>query len=189
MTDAPDYIDPDDHCPGGLPIPLAGIERLAWQERFNEWPVMKHLGFRLDMSHPVAVRFVLDELQPFHFGGVGDAAKGAGPAVNGALIAAMFDGTLGVAGVVQLPGRRAGTVDLSIKMFRAVTGPVSGFGWAVKRNSSVVFVEAVLVDHTGMRCAQASGIVCAADSSRPVERASGVAEPHTPYTSSHSLRM
>lgn len=157
-------IDAEQYCVGALPIPLQAEDRRLWQQNFNGWPAVQHFGMRLDLSHPVTARLMLDELHPYHLGGAGDASKGGGQAVNGAIIAAMFDGALGVAGVLQQLGRRAGTVDLSIKMFRPVTGPASAFGWAVRRTGSLVFVEAVLLDDHGARCAQASGIVCASDS-------------------------
>lgn len=151
------------YCSGALAIPLHERDRELWQDNFNAWPAVERFGMRLDLSHRFAARLVLDELHPFHLGGAGDASKGGGSSVNGAIIAGMFDGALGVAGVLQMLARRAGTVDLSIKMFRPVTGPASAFGWAVRRSGSVVFVEAVLLDHRGARCAHASGIVCASD--------------------------
>ena len=164
---------------GALQIPLIPDDRERWEEQFNSWPAMQRFGMKLDLSHPVAARLVLAELDPFHLGGVGDASRGGGTAVNGAIIAGMFDGALGVAGALQVLGRRAGTVDLSIKMFRAVTGPASAFGWAVRRTGSLVFVEAVVLDHHGARCAQATGIVCAPDSSWQGQRneTPGVSEP------------
>jgi acyl-coenzyme A thioesterase PaaI-like protein len=149
---------------GGLVIPLDAADRLAWQTQFNQWPIAQQLDMQLDLSHPVGVCFSLNELRPFHFGGVGDAGCGGGHAVNGAIISSLFDGALGVAGALQLPGRRAGTVDLSIKMFRPVMRLATVFGWAIRRTSSMVFVEAVLFDADNRRCAQASGIVGAADS-------------------------
>jgi acyl-coenzyme A thioesterase PaaI-like protein len=154
----------ESHLSSALAIPLDVGARLAWQTQFNQWPITKQLDMHLDLSHPVAVCFSLNELQPFHFGGVGDAGCGGGHAVNGAIIASLFDAAVGVAGALQLPGRRAGTVDLSIKMFRPVLRLATAFGWAIRRTSSMVFVEAMLFDADSRRCAQASGIVGAADS-------------------------
>jgi acyl-coenzyme A thioesterase PaaI-like protein len=155
------------YASGALPMPLTAEGRLEWQEQFNAWPVMERFALQLDLSHATLARFTLEALEPFHLGGVGDASKGGGHAVNGAILAGMFDGALGVAGVVQLPGRRAATVDLSIKMFRAVTGPANAFSWAIRKTSSIVFVEAVMLDQQGARCAHASGIVCATDAKAP----------------------
>jgi acyl-coenzyme A thioesterase PaaI-like protein len=160
--------DPSSHCGGGIKIPLGADDRQVWQERFNAWPAMQRFGLRLDLSHTVGVRVALDQLDAFHLGGVGDASKGGGNSVNGAIIAGMFDGALAVAGVLQMPGRKAATVDLSIKMFRPVAGPAAAIGWAVRRTNSMVFVESVLVDSRGVRCAQASGIVCAAADAGPL---------------------
>ena len=164
---------------GGLPIPLPLEDRTRWQTQFNSWPALQRFGMTLDLSHTDAARLVLAGVDPFHLGGVGDASNGGGKSVNGGIIAGMFDGALGVAGALQVLGRRAATVDLSIKMFRAVKGPASAFGWAVRRTGALVFVEAVVLDHTGMRCAQASGIVCAANSPWKDEKnnPNGVSEP------------
>lgn len=166
-----------------VPIPLDPDDRRAWQERFNAWPAMLHSAVRIDLSHQLAVRVILDEMKPFHLGGAGDASRGGGTAVNGGVVAGIFDCALGVAGVIQFPGRRAATVDLSIKLLRPVNSPASAFGWTVRRASSMAFVEAILIDSRGTRCAQASGIVCAAENPGGTQRIEnvGVSEPCPTY--------
>ncbi|HVZ45009.1 MAG TPA: PaaI family thioesterase [Ramlibacter sp.] len=168
------------HLHEAMDIPLDAAARRAWQDQFNQWPAVRHFALELDLSHSKAVRLVMHEQQPFHLGGSGDAGAGGGSAVNGAILASMFDGVLGVAGALQQPGRRAGTVELSIKFLRPVMGTPSAFGWALKRTDTMVFVEAILLDECHRRCAQANGIVSAAASpSRqpPAERSSRVLEP------------
>ncbi|MBC5764528.1 PaaI family thioesterase [Ramlibacter albus] len=147
-----------------LAIPLEAPERQAWEQQFNDWPVMRQFGMTADLSRPDLVRVWVPEVLPYHRGGVGDASKGGGSAINGAILAAMFDCALGVAGVLQLPGERAGTVDVSIKLFNAVRGAPTAWGWAVHTSSAFVTVEAVITDREGTPCARASGYVCAARS-------------------------
>lgn len=155
------------YCECAMAIPLDHDDRLLWQNNFNGWPVMRHLGTHLDLTHSRMARLTLDHLQPFHLGGAGNASTGGGQAINGAILAGMFDAALGVAGVLQLLGRRAATVDLSIKMFRPLMGSAHAFGWAVRRGGSVVFTEAILLNEHGVRCAQATGIVCTAEGPGP----------------------
>ena len=123
----------------GLPIPLDADARRAWQERFNALPGMRLVGGSVDLADPVCVAVHLPEIGPAHQGGLGTDA------VSGAVLAACFDVALGVAGVLQFPGRRAGTVELSMKFMRpALGGTVTAYGIALKRADNIAFVESEL---------------------------------------------
>ncbi|HRP87858.1 MAG TPA: hotdog domain-containing protein, partial [Gammaproteobacteria bacterium] len=98
------------------PIPLDADARCAWAEQFNAMPAMSATGAALDLEDPALVRVHLSEVGPHHRGGMGSSA------VNGAVIAGLFDAALGVAGVLQFAGRRAGTVELSVKFMRPTRG-------------------------------------------------------------------
>ncbi len=137
----------------GLPIPLDEARRRRWQDEFNAHQGMQYIGCRLDLADPRVVRVHLPEIQPHHLGGLGTDA------VNGAVLAGFFDIALGVAGVLQFPGQRAGTVDLSIKFMRPTLGnSVTAYAVALKRSENITFVESEL--YSGNRlCAIASGMV------------------------------
>lgn len=137
----------------GLPIPLDEAKRRRWQDEFNAHQGMQYIGCRLDLADPRVVRVHLPRIQPHHLGGLGTDA------VNGALLAGFFDIALGVAGVLQYPGQRAGTVDLSIKFMRPTLGSsVTAYAVALKRAENIAFVESEL--YSGSRlCAIASGMV------------------------------
>jgi acyl-coenzyme A thioesterase PaaI-like protein len=140
------------------PIPLDAAERGRWQERMNALPGMLLMGARVDLSDGAVVRLTLASVGEQHLGGLGTRA------VNGAVIAGMFDAALGVAGTLQFPGQRAGTIELAIKLMRpAFEAPLEVLGVAVRRTAHLAFTEAEL--HAGgRRCASASGIVAVASS-------------------------
>ena len=138
------------------PIPLEAAERARWQERMNALPAMALMGGRLDLGDPSIVRLTLASVGAQHLGGLGTRA------VNGAVIAALFDAALGIAGTLQFPGQRAGTVELSIKLMRpAFEAPLEVLGAAVKRTQHLAFTEAEL-HSDGRLCATATGIVAVA---------------------------
>jgi acyl-coenzyme A thioesterase PaaI-like protein len=140
----------------GLPIPMAEGDRRRWQDDFNRIPAMRFLGCELDLSHGRVVQVHLPEVLEHHQGGMGTEA------VNGAVIAGLCDCALGVSGVLQLPGKRAGTVELDIKFMRPTVGrSVIAYAVALKKGGSVVFAECELYCR-GRLCAIATGMVSTA---------------------------
>lgn len=137
----------------GLAIPLDEAGRRKWQDGFNTHPGMQYIGCTLDLADSRVVRVHLPRVESHHLGGLGSDA------VNGAVLAGFFDIALGVAGVLQFPGQRAGTVDLSIKFMRPTLGDsVTAYAVALKRAENIAFVESEL--YSGNRlCAIASGMV------------------------------
>ena len=91
-------------------------EREAMEAGWNEHPGLRHLGVRVDLSAPDVVRVYVDPVQPHHRGGLGTAA------VNGAVIAAAFDVTIGLVGHLCHADRRTGTAQLSIHFLQPVVG-------------------------------------------------------------------
>lgn len=137
-------------------IPMDAGAREAWAAQFNALPAMSAMDARLDLSDPAIVLVHLSEVRPHHQGGMGSAA------VNGAVIAGLFDAALGVAGVVQFPGRRAGTVELSVKFMRPTRGrSVDAYAITLKRAEGLAFMEGELWS-AGRLCAVATGIVSTA---------------------------
>lgn len=118
-------------------------QRQLWQERLNAAPFTRQFGFRIDMSDSQLLSVHVDEIRPYHRGGLGT------PAVNGAILSAMFDIGLGLAGGAQYPERPTGTIDLSIKLMKPTLGPqLRLYAWAVERRANVVFAEAEVHDDT-----------------------------------------
>jgi acyl-coenzyme A thioesterase PaaI-like protein len=140
----------------GRPIPMDAAARQAWARQFNALPAMGAMDASLDLSDETLVHVHLTEVGPQHQGGMGSAA------VNGAVIAGLFDAALGVAGVIQFPGKRAGTVELSVKFMRPTRGrSVDAYAITLKRAEGLAFMEGELWSE-GKLCAVATGIVSTA---------------------------
>ena len=111
----------------------------------------------LDLSTPGLVRARVDPILPEHRGGLGTEA------VNGAVIAGLFDLVIGLSGYLQTVGRRAGVAQLSIQFLRPVLGDrFEVVGRPVRAGKTLVFATAELVDEQGIACARCDGIVAVA---------------------------
>ena len=141
-----------------LPFELGAEDRLAFQDVFNRFPGMIHLGARIDLSHSHLVDVHVDEIKPHHLGGMGTQA------VNGAMISALFDCALGVAGVIHLGAwkneGRYGTIDLSVQFLRPFFGAsLKARAGVVKRAAKIAFARAELHDEQGRCCSTATAII------------------------------
>jgi uncharacterized protein (TIGR00369 family) len=142
-------------------IPLAAAERLAWGQRFARVPGLAHLGVEVDLSDDVLVSVRLPHLEEHHLGGVGTRA------VNGAVLASLFDCALGVAGALQFPQKRVGTCELSMQFQRPVfASPVEALAGCTRRTSNLAFVASEIWSD-GKRCAVATGIVALSSNEEP----------------------
>jgi uncharacterized protein (TIGR00369 family) len=140
-------------------IPGTPEERDALAAAWSAHPGMRHLGARADFSDPERVRLILDPVRPEHRGGMGTTA------VNGAVIASLFDAAIGMVGHFQLPGRRAGTAQLHIHFMRPVQGDrIEVAAYLARAGANLVFAWAEITDPEGRVCARADGIVAASGS-------------------------
>jgi acyl-coenzyme A thioesterase PaaI-like protein len=140
-----------------IPSKLTPEEMRTFEAEWNEHPGMRHMGARLDLSSPGVVRAVVDPIEPQHRGGLGTEA------VNGAVIAGIFDLVIGLCGYLQTAGRRAGVAQLSIQFLRPVLGErFEVKGHATRAGKTLVFSFAELVDERGVVCARCDGIVAVA---------------------------
>ncbi len=129
---------------------------------WNDHPAMKHLGAGVELTRDGEVRAVVDPIQEYHRGGLGTDA------LNGAVIAGLFDMVIGLTGFLHVVGRRAGVAQLSIQFLRPVVGEkfeVLGKPTRVGRN--LVFSTAQLIDQNGQVCATCDGIVAVSGSHKP----------------------
>ena len=132
-------------------------EREALEAGWNEHPGLRHLGVRVDLSAPDVVRVYVDPVQPHHRGGLGTAA------VNGAVMAAAFDVTIGLVGHLCHTDRRTGTAQVSIHFLQPVVGDrFEILGRLTRAGRSLVFATADLHDEHGRLCARCEGIVAVA---------------------------
>ncbi len=135
-------------------LPLSEPERVEMEARWNRHPGLLHMGARLDLSSPDVVRLSIDPIEPHHRGGLGTEA------VNGAIISAAFDFTIGLVGHFCASGRRVGTAQLNVHFIRPVHGDrFEVLGRVVRAGVSMVFAAAELRDQKGQVCATSDGIV------------------------------
>ena len=147
--------------------PLSDAERAALTAQWNEHQGMRHMGVRVDLSAPDVVRMYVDPVEAHHRGGLGTDA------VNGAVIAGVFDLTIGLVGHFCTLGRRTGTAQLNIHFVRPVLGDrFEVLGRLVRAGRSLVFATADLHDERGQLCARCDGIfaVAGAPPAEPEER-------------------
>ena len=121
---------------------------------FNASQMMRQFGFRLSFPNAAHVRLDLDTFHEGHRGGMGTDA------INGGILAAMFDFALGNTSMLAPPLRRNATVQLSFTFERAVTGAAMHCEARIDRAAShMLFSSAEITDDRGNICARASGIV------------------------------
>src|SRR5262245_8992238 len=125
-----------------------------YTQRFNENAALQALGLRLDVPENDRIRIRLDPILPFHRGGLGTSA------VNGGVLAAIFDLAIGTTPALIDPTRRTATMQLSISFERPVMGDrLTAEAWIDRAGGSVLFSSAVIIDQEGQVCARCSGLV------------------------------
>jgi uncharacterized protein (TIGR00369 family) len=131
------------------------LEKLrAMAETWNASPPMQRLGVRLDFNRVDRVRAVVDPVQPFHRGGMGTDA------VNGAVLASLFDLAIGTVGWLTRPEGRSGTVTLAMTFFRPTRGDrVSVEGRLLRAGTNLTFATAEIFDGNGDVTARCDGTV------------------------------
>jgi uncharacterized protein (TIGR00369 family) len=140
---------------------LTEAQRAEMAAQWNQHPGMKHMGATLDLSIPDIVRATIDPLRPYHRGGLRTDA------VNGAVIAGMFDLAIGLAGYLHTRSRRAGVAQLSIQFLRPVEGDrLEVTSWPTRVGHNLVFAAAELRDQNGRVCAVCSGMVSVSSRAR-----------------------
>jgi len=131
----------------------AQLDRYA--EQFSQSPPMRYLGVRLSFPEGRKVLAIIPELQPHHRGGLGSAS-----AINGAVLAGLFDLVLGCTPALLDPTRRCATLQLSMSFQRPATGhSVRAEAEIDSHGKSTLFASARILDDQGEVCARAQGVV------------------------------
>lgn len=132
---------------------FASLEALrALAETWNVSPPMRQLGARLEFNRVDRVRAVLDPVQPFHRGGMGTEA------VNGAVLAGLFDLAIGTVGWLTRPETRSATVSLSMMFFKPTLGDrISVEGRLLRSGMNLIFAAAEIFDGNGEVTARCDG--------------------------------
>ncbi len=130
-------------------------EQLArYAEAFNRSLTLKHFGASISFPGKSLVVVRLSNILPHHRGGLGMDA------VNGGVLAALFDIAIGCTPALLDPTRRTATIQLSMSFERAVFGgSVSVEAQIDTSGTKILFSSAVLRDETGQICARCQGVV------------------------------
>ena len=141
---------------------LEALRRLA--EAWNPSPPMRQLGARLEFTRVDRVRAVIDPVQPFHRGGIGTEA------VNGVVLAGLFDLVIGTVGWLARPDHPSATVQLSMSFLRPTAGGrVEAEARLVRAGMNFLFAAAEIRDGSGEVTARCDGI-CAVAMARSGDR-------------------
>ena len=128
------------------------LDRYA--EQFNQSQTMQLFGARLSFPQGKKVVISLPEVRVEHRGGLGTAA------VNGGIIAALFDYAIGCTPALKDPTRRAATMQLSMSFERPLLGDsVHAEATIDSAGTSTLFASARMYDAQGQVCARCQGVV------------------------------
>ena len=124
----------------------------ALGEMWNASPPMKHFGARLEFTRIDRVRAVIDPVQPFHRGGM------ATEAVNGVVLAGLFDLVIGTVGWLTRPDARTATVTLAMSFFKPTRGDrVVAEGRLIRAGLNLIFAAAEISNGAGEVSARCEG--------------------------------
>ncbi|HSE62165.1 MAG TPA: PaaI family thioesterase [Thermoanaerobaculia bacterium] len=124
---------------------------------WNESPPMQRLGARLDFERVDRVRAVLDPVTPYHRGGMGTDA------VNGVVLAGLFDLAIGTVGWLTRPDARSATVSLAMTFLRPTRGDrVVVEARLLRAGTNLTFAAAEIFDGSGQVTARCDGTVAVA---------------------------
>lgn len=124
-----------------------------YSQAFNQSATLGHFGMKVGFPGLETVEVVLDPVRPEQRGGMGSDA------VNGGVLAAMFDLVIGCAPALIDPTRRSATVQLSINFMSGVRGDrITARAHVTRAGKKLVFAAASIFDGTGQECASATGL-------------------------------
>ncbi len=136
----------------------ATLESLrALAKVWNDSPPMRRLGARLEFERVDRVRAVLDPVMPYHRGGMGTEA------VNGPVLAGLFDLVIGTVGWLSRPDSRSATVSLAMTFLRPTRGDrIVVEARLLRAGMNLTFAAAEIFDEQGEVTARCDGTVAVA---------------------------
>lgn len=136
----------------------ATLESLrALADVWNASPPMRQLGARLDFDRVDRVRAVIDPVMPYHRGGMGTDA------VNGPVLAGLFDLAIGTVGWLTRPDTRSATISLAMTFLRPTRGDrVAVEARLLRGGMNLSFAAAEIFDGRGEVTARCDGTVAVA---------------------------
>src|SRR5229473_7236778 len=137
------------------PIARPTKELLArYAEAFNRSKTLQYFGVRIDFPNGDRVVASIPQIRPEQRGGLGTSA------VNGGVLAALFDFAIGITPALIDPTRRTATMQLSMSFEKPVQGDSLRVESQVSSaGRSVLFATAKILDSQGTECARCQGVV------------------------------
>jgi uncharacterized protein (TIGR00369 family) len=144
------------------PPTLEELARAA--ELLNRSIPLTHVGVRVSFPATDLVVAEIPQVRPEHRGGLGTSA------VNGAVLAAVFDLAVGCTAALVDPRRRTATMQLSMSFERPLFGDsLRAEARIDSRGQRTIFASARILDDRGQVCARCQAVVALARSgARPV---------------------
>ncbi|HEY3203870.1 MAG TPA: PaaI family thioesterase [Thermoanaerobaculia bacterium] len=144
----------------------------ALGDMWNVSPPMQHFGAKLEFTRVDRVRAIIDPVTMVHRGGLGTDA------VNGVVLAGLFDLVIGTVGWLTRPDTRSATVNLTMSFFRPTRGDrIMAEARLIRSGLNLVFAAAEIFDGEGRVTARCDGTCAIAlgksDSQEITERMRG----------------
>jgi len=135
------------------PLKPTPEQLLRTAELFNESGALRAFGVRISFPTVANVLLTVDPVLPQHRGGLGTDA------VNGGVLAGLFDLAIGCTALLIDPTRRSATMQLSMSFER----PVRGDRFTVEAEitsagSKTLYSAARVLDEKGAVCARCQGL-------------------------------
>jgi uncharacterized protein (TIGR00369 family) len=133
----------------------------ALADLWNASASMRHFGARLEFTRVDRVRAVIDPVRDIHRGGMGTDA------VNGVVLAGLFDLVIGTVGWLTRPDTRSATVNLAMSFFRPTRGDrVVAEARLIRAGLNLIFAAAEIFDGEDRVSARCDG-TCAIALGKP----------------------
>ena len=134
---------------------LAALRALG--DAWNGSPPMQRLGARLEFQRVDRVRAVIDPVETYHRGGMGTDA------VNGVVLAGLFDLAIGTVGWLTRPDTRSATVTLAMTFLKPTRGDrVTVEAGLLRAGTNLTFASAEIFDGNDQVTARCEGTVAVA---------------------------
>lgn len=129
------------------------LERYA--DAFNASELLEFFDMKVEFPDLDTVCAGVEEAQAGHLGGMGNQS-----AINGGVLAALYDLVVGCSAALVDPTRRSATIQLSMNFERPVLGDYVRAEASVDRaGKTLVFSSARIVDGQGRICSHGQGVV------------------------------
>lgn len=129
------------------------LQRYA--DGFNNSEILTFFDMRVEFPDTSKVWAIVEDVKAGHRGGLGTAT-----AINGGVLAALYDLVVGCSAALVDPRRRSATIQLSMNFEKPVVGDyVRGEAWVDRAGSKMVFASARIVDEHGDVCSHGQGVV------------------------------